>query len=152
MTPVDRALGAQPWAVRVAAIAALAELADEREVRQRLVPALRDEQAEVRIAAARALLRLGPDEHAVGVLVAELDAEHEEVRLSAAIELAQQRDARGAQTLAQLVRSQETNIRSAAVRAHLQAQRITPELVGALADVSAEVRVDAAATLLELTD
>jgi len=151
LAPVERALAAEPWGVRVAAIAALLELADGRTARERLVPLLRDERAEVRIAAARALLGFGPDEHAAGVLVAELGSDNESVRLSAAIELARLRDARGVQALAQLIRSAEPSTRSAAVRAHLQAQRITPELVAALADVSGEVRLDAAETLLQLT-
>lgn len=152
LTPVNRGLEADAWTVRVAALAALVELADESAARQRLSAALRDQQAEVRIAAARALLGMGTDAQAHGVLVVELDSDREDVRLSAAIELARQRDARGVQALAALVRSEDSQTRAAAVRAHLQAQRITPELAAALADVSGEVRLAAASTILALTN
>jgi len=151
LAPVDRALAAETWNLRVAAVNALAELTEKSVTRQRLLTPLRDTRPEVRIAAARALLRLGKDEHAVGALVAALALDQENPRLSAAIELARLRDQRGLQALAQLLRSEETPTRSAAARAHLQAQRITPELVSALADVSPQVRLDAAETLLTLT-
>lgn len=151
LAPVNRAMEADAWTVRVAAIPALVELADKSTARQRLATALRDQQAEVRVAAARALLAMGPDAQAQGVLVGELDEGREQVRLSAAIELAMRHDARGVQALARLVRSEDKGTRAAAVRAHLQAQQVTPALVAALADLSGEVRLDAASTILQLT-
>ncbi|MBK7535961.1 MAG: hypothetical protein IPI49_11480 [Myxococcales bacterium] len=78
------------------------------------------------------------------------DAEQLQVALDAAVDLAHEDDPRGAQALGGALRSQDPALRAQAATAHRLARRITPELVGALADPSGTVRVDAAAALCAL--
>ena len=148
-TVLARALDADSWNVRVAAINAIGELTDDREGRALLEPRLRDDRIEVRLAAARALSRYDRP-RAITELAAALD--HADGRLQAAMELAHLDDERGIQAIAELTASTDVTTRGAAIGAHLIAGILTPALVAALADDASELRVAAAGTLLDILD
>ena len=148
---IDRAASAEEWTIRAGA-ANLAMRALGKPVVVVLATRLAgDRELAVRLAAARVLAHGGDRQAAAAIFAAALhDPDH---GLQAAIDLADQDDARGVQALDAAVRDAEHGpvARAAAAGAHRTAHRITPGLVGALADDNAVVRVEAAAALAVLS-
>src|SRR5262249_33770420 len=108
---------------------------------------LADTDVRVRVAAARTLAHLGDATAAKPVLTAALS--DPDVGVQAAGDLAELGDPTGIDALSAAVRdmSKPPEQRVVAVAAHRTAHRVTPGLVGALADASGLVRIEAAATL-----
>lgn len=108
-----------------------------------------DPEATVRLAAARALAAAGQREAAAPIFAAAAATDP-----GAAADLARLGDPRGVAALAALISAPDSpsDLRALAAAAHLIARRITPALVGALADSSGVVRVEAAAALAQLAD
>jgi len=148
---IDRAASAEEWTIRAGA-ANLAMRALGKPAAVALATRLAgDRELAVRLAAARVLAHGGDRQAAAAIFAAALhDPDH---GLQAAIDLADQDDARGVQALDAAVRDAEHGpvARAAAAGAHRTAHRITPGLVGALADDNAVVRVEAAAALAVLS-
>jgi hypothetical protein len=151
LDPLDRALQDPAWPVRAAATNAIAQLCSEKEARERIELRLRDDQAGVRLAAVRALYRFDPA-RATAELAAALDDPDPDIRLRAATELGQSGDARALPVLTELARSADPTMRGAAIRAHVTVGTLGPALVDALADDAMNLRVDAAAALLQLLE
>jgi HEAT repeat protein len=168
---IERAAAAPAWNVRAAA-ANLAVRALGKPAAVALAHRLvADPVPAVRLAAARVLAHGGEAQAAAAVFVAVLggaaaaaeprpdsgpDAGPDagpELRIDAAVDLAALGDPRGVQALDAAVRdtAHGSAPRAAAAAAHRAAHCITPGLVAALADDSAFVRVEAAATLALLT-
>jgi HEAT repeat protein len=148
---IERAAAGPSWTTRAAA-ANLATRALGTPAALALARKLASDPAiAVRLAAARVLAHGGDRAAAIAIFVAVLgDPEH---RLAAAIDLAEQNDARGVQTLDQSVRDPAHGpaARAAAAAGHRSARRVTPGLVAALADDSPVVRVEAAGALALLS-
>jgi HEAT repeat protein len=151
-TPVDRAITDDSWSVRAAAVNAALDLVDRPRVLELVGRRLADPRIEVRLAAARAMIQLGVDARARPIFVEALDAPTDPARLQGARGLVRLRDPRGREALSRLCKAPSPATRSGAVLAHAQARRPTPGLVDALADESVEVRIDAAETILLLTE
>ncbi|HEU4735212.1 MAG TPA: HEAT repeat domain-containing protein [Kofleriaceae bacterium] len=148
---IERAATADEWTIRAGA-ANLAERALGKPAAVALARKLAaDREPAVRLAAARVLAHAGDPRAAAELFVAALrDPDH---ALAAATDLAQADDPRGVQALDAAVGDREHGpaARAAAAAAHQTAHRITPGLVGALADDSGVVRVASAAALAMLT-
>ncbi|HTM20507.1 MAG TPA: HEAT repeat domain-containing protein, partial [Kofleriaceae bacterium] len=150
---LPRALASEVWNVRAAAAAAAPDLVDAPTALTLVAPiAVDDPIVEVRIAAARALAALGARDKALPVLAAAAEfGRTDSARLAAAIELLRLDDPRAAATLAALATSTTPATRRGVAAAYRQTTRPGDPVIGALADDSAEVRLEAAETLLYLT-
>jgi len=111
---------------------------------------LADKELAVRLSAARVLAHAGERTPAVQVFV---DALTGDSGVSAAADLADLGDARGLDALASAVRDMKRapDQRAQAAAAHRTAHRVTPGLVGALADPNGVVRVESAAAIALLS-
>ncbi len=147
---VDRALNAPSWNIRAAALNAVTQIAKKTDAIRIATAALADDRLEVKLAAARALVRLGQSAAATTVFYAALDAARDWPRLQAAIDLVRMDDAKGPEALARLSKSPSPQTRKAAISAHRYMDNASLPLVAALADESADVRIEAAETLLWL--
>lgn len=155
-------LDSSEWSVRVAALNTLSQLRNQGAAAETAAPLLGDPDLRVALAAARAMLAAERLDEAVGVFRAAAAVEDESIRLQGAVDLVRVGEARGLEVLAALGQSNDPAIRKGAVRAHLRVRdadyRDLPDpaladgLVSGLADPSAEVRVVAAATILDILD
>jgi|GEM_PF-1492153 len=155
-----RLVDSTEWSVRAAALNALSELRNREAAAQTARPLLGDGDLRVALAAARAMLAADHRADAVGVFRAAAAVEDESVRLQAAVDLVRVGERRGIEVLEALGQSNDPSIRKGAVRAHARVRdadyrdlpdpALAPGLVNGLADTSAEVRVAAAATLLDV--
>jgi len=147
----SKALTNTSWEIRVAAINTLSSAAYSKANRaSQAIALLTDKQVDVRIAAARALLDTQHRPAAISALAAALTDGNDSVRLQAARNLVRAKDPRGIQTIAALLKSSSASTRAAAISAHVGARTITLALVRALADESAELRIQAAEALLTI--
>jgi HEAT repeat protein len=142
---LDRALADSDWSVRVGALNLATSIVGADAARGRAEKLLGDTTVDVRVAAARLL---GNDPRAVEVLAAALTDDH--VGVHAAADLAKLGDERGLTALARFSQADKPAQRRAAVDGHAVARRVTPGLVGALADDDPVIRIAAAATLLDV--
>jgi HEAT repeat protein len=147
----DRALADAAWPVRAAALNA-AHAAPRALALALAGRGLADRRIEVRLTAARLLLHLGHPERSRAELAAALTHRDPYVRIDAAIDLCRMGDARGPAPLERLARSDDDEVRAAAVHAHASIGRSTAGLVAALADPAAELRLAAAEILLAVLD
>ncbi|MCX5744866.1 MAG: HEAT repeat domain-containing protein [Proteobacteria bacterium] len=145
---LSRALKAEAWTTRAAALNLAARAVDRATVKTVAAQLANDPEVGVRLAAARALAHAGDRSAAIAILVAALAG-----NVAAAADLAELGDARGDDALSAAMRDvkRPADDRAQAAFAHRTAHRVTPGLVAALADPSALVRVEAAATLAILT-
>ena len=149
MAALQKAARAELWTMRAGA-ANLAIRAFGKDGAPRFLRELAaDKELAVRLAAARALLHAGDRTTAMAIFTEALATP--EQMLAAASDLAGIGDPRGVSALDSAARAgKDANGRSAAVAAHRGARTITGGLVGALADQSGLVRVEAAAVLVAL--
>lgn len=147
---VDKAVADDRWTIRAGAANLAVRALGKAEAIALARKLVGDKELGVRLAAARVLAHGGDQPAAAAVFAEALGTP--EFAMSAAGDLAAQGDARGLAALDAAVRDpgRTADQRSAAVAAHRGAHRITPGLVAALADVSAVVRVEAAAALVLL--
>ena len=150
LAALERALADPSWPARVAAINA-AGAAPRRLALTMAGRGVADARPEVRLAAARLLLALGQAERARGELLAALSRPDRLLQLDAATDLARLGDARGEAVLDRLAGSESPELRAAAVSAHAAIARVTPGLVGVLADARPELRLAAAEAILRAT-
>jgi HEAT repeat protein len=147
-----RALAAESWSVRAAAMNAIAQVAGKDDGLPVVRATIDDEAVHVRLSAARALIRFGAPDEALPVLAAALADDSDSARVQAAIDLIRLEDARGTTALDSLVRSPSPDTREQAVRAMIQLREPTDGLVAALADENAEVRIAAADVILTILE
>jgi HEAT repeat protein len=146
-----RALAAPEWPTRAAAVAAVADGLGAEAATVSARRALGDARIEVRLAAARALLRLGHEAPARAELARAAAASPP--HLGAAAELARRwRDPAALAALATLAGAPDRDARAAAIAAHGSVEHISDALVAALADSAVELRIAAAAAVLEALD
>ncbi len=145
-----RAVKADSWSVRSAAMNAIAEVASKQQALPMIHAALKDEHVNVRLAAARALLRFKEKKAARAALIAALQSNSDAAKVQAAIDLVRMEDSHGRTTLDELAQAASPDTRKQAVRALLQVGDATDGLVRALADESPEVRIIAADVALTL--
>lgn len=152
---LERGLASSAWTERVAALGQLVALLGEPGA-ARARPLLADPSPEVRLAAARVLARHGGRAEALAVLEEQVApvlgaaASASGAAIEAAVDLAALEPARGELVLAVALRVRSAERRQQAVAGHRTLGRVTPGLLGALADASPMVRVEAAAVLAEL--
>lgn len=152
---LERGLTSAAWTDRVAALGQLVALLGEAGA-ARARPLLADPAPEVRLAAARVVARRGGLAEALAVieaLVAPLSAAGASASgaaVDAAVDLMALEERRGEEVLAAALRVRSAERRSQAVAGHRLVGRVTPGLLGALADASPAVRVEAAAVMAEL--
>jgi hypothetical protein len=146
----EAALRSPAWAVRAAAVQALAERGERAPV-EPLVAALRDEHAAVRAAAARALGRLG-NRTPVEPLVAALRDPRWQVRTTAALSLGRLKQRTPVEPLVLAMNDADESVRAAAAWALGRLGQRTPvePLVAALGDSAWPVREAAALALRTL--
>jgi HEAT repeat protein len=144
------ALKHRSWPIRVAALNALAEATSDKVALALIEHSLTDERIEVRLAAARVLHRFGSVGRAAEIAAAALETPRDAPRIQAAIDLLRMHDDRGRAALMRLSRSPSASTRRQIASAHRYMANPTLPLVAALGDSAAEVRVEAAATLLWL--
>jgi HEAT repeat protein len=150
MQTLQWALKHPTWTIRVAALNALSEITSDKVALSLIDDSLDDERVEVRLAAARVLLRSGRHGRAAEIFAAVLDAPRDEPRVQAAIDLVRMHDDRGRAALVRLARSPSASTRRQVAGAHRYMDNPTLPLVAALGDPSAEVRIEAATTMLWL--
>ncbi|MEO8840664.1 MAG: HEAT repeat domain-containing protein [Kofleriaceae bacterium] len=143
---VQRALASTEWTVRAGAVNSLARALAKPEAIAAAKTATTDPELAVRLAAARVLAHAGDVAGATAVFAAAL------TDVDAAADLGALGDPRGTAALDALASDPKRTPeqRAAAISAHRTARHVTPTLVGALADPSGLVRVEAAATLAAL--
>lgn len=144
---VERALGADEWTMRAGAANLLVPAVGKPTARTYAQKLVADPDVHVRLAAARVLAYAGDATAAKPIFTAALP--DPDGGIQAAGELATLGDPAGIDALSAAVRdmAKTPEQRVAAVAAHRSAHRVTPGLVGALADASALVRIEAAATI-----
>jgi HEAT repeat protein len=150
MQTLQWALKHPTWTIRVAALNALSDATSDKVRLALISDSLQDERVEVRLAAARVLLRSGKQGRAADIFAAALDAPRDELRIQAAIDLVRMHDDRGRAALVRLARSPSATTRRQVAGAHRYMDNPTLPLVTALGDSAAEVRIEAAATMLWL--
>jgi HEAT repeat protein len=148
---VRRALADRRWNVRVAALNAVAEVTEPDEALRLIGPALIDDRVEVRLAAARVMARLGATGRASQTFYTALEGPREQARLQAAVALLRMGDSGGLDALGELLASRDAGIRAGAAFALQQTDNVSLQLVRALGDSDAGVRIAAAESLLWLT-
>lgn len=152
---LERGLASAAWTDRVSALGQLVALLGEPGA-ARARPLLADPAPAVRLAAARVMARHGGRAEALAVLEEQVasvmgaGASVSSAAVEAAIDLAALEPARGEPALAAALRARSSERRLQAVAGHRVLGRVTPGLLGALADASPMVRVEAAAVLAEL--
>jgi len=142
-----RAAASDSWTTRAGAANTAIRALGETDGVALAVKLLADKELEVRLAAARALAHSGRQDDAKRVFEAVSDQ-----NVSAAADLADLGDARGLVALGAAVRDMKRgpDQRAQAASAHRLAHRVTPGLVGALADPNGVVRVEAASAIAVL--
>ena len=142
-----RAAASDSWTTRAGAANTAIRALGETDGQALVVKLLADKELEVRLAAARALAHSGRQDDAKRVFEAVSDQ-----NVSAAADLADLGDARGLVALGAAVRDMKRgpDQRAQAASAHRLAHRVTPGLVGALADPNGVVRVEAASAIAVL--
>ncbi|NVB80584.1 MAG: HEAT repeat domain-containing protein [Kofleriaceae bacterium] len=144
---VERALGAEEWTMRAGTANLLVPTVGKETARTYAQKLVADPDVRVRLAGARVLAYSGDVIAAKPIFSAALS--DSDAGIQAAGELATLGDPTGIDALSAAVRdmSKTPEQRIAAVAAHRNAHRVTPGLVGALADASALVRIEAATTI-----
>jgi HEAT repeat protein len=144
---IDRALAADEWTVRAGAANMLVMALGKAAALPAAQRMTSDRDAGVRLAAARVIAQYGDRQAARTIFTAALTDDRHGVQ--AAADLARLGDATGIKALGAHARdaARSPEHRAAAIAAHRSAHRVTPGLVGALADDNGLVRVAAAAVL-----
>ncbi len=145
----ERAAASERWTIRAGAANMAARAVDRTRAAAIARRLAGDPEPGVRLAAARTLASTGDRAAALEIFAAALTGAD---AVSAAADLARLGDPRGEAALEAAVRDAAggPDRRAAAAAAHVTARRVTPGLVAALADPSAVVRVEAAATLVAI--
>ncbi len=146
---LERAAASERWTIRAGAANMAARAVDRTRAAAIARRLAGDPEPGVRLAAARTLASTGDRAAALEIFAAALTGDD---AVSAAADLARLGDPRGEAALEAAVRDAAggPDRRAAAAAAHVTARRVTPGLVAALADPSAVVRVEAAATLVAI--
>lgn len=152
MQVIQLALGHRSWNTRVAALNALTELVPPVTAQDMAGDRVSDPRPEVRLAAARVLARTGAAGRAAEIAAAGLTATRGDIRVQAASDLARLDDPRGERAITTLSRNPSPAVRRAAAAAYRETEQPTLPLISVLGDPVAEVRLEAAASLLHLLD
>ncbi|HET6613285.1 MAG TPA: HEAT repeat domain-containing protein [Kofleriaceae bacterium] len=158
---LSRALHSPLWTVRAAALASVKPGAGHREALSLAASAMVDDRVEVRLAAAKALASLGQVDRARAEFLAILEGPGSSLtregdpstspsQRSAAAALVRLGDPHGAKFLASLAGARDPRVRGAAIAALSAADTVPPALIAALADPTAGIRLDAAASILTI--
>jgi hypothetical protein len=148
---IDRAMASEAWPIRAAAVGAAVEALGRDGALALAGRAIVDSRREVRLAAARLLLRLDQRDRAVAELAAAATAADPD--LGAAVELARRfDDRRGVAAIERATAAEDRETRAAGIAAHRAAGHISDALVAAIADRVPELRLAAAAAILDVID